>query len=628
MFRRIHILILGSIIILLLMYMLDSCTFNSRPASDEELQKIILADSLSRSEPARADSILRAILADSLNINKNILNRALIGYSSLYVDKGNLDSCDIILKRVEQDISSITDTIVLIKYHLTRGYYFHTQEDFEETQKHFEQGYQLAKGIGNIANQHAFRLNLGDVYYEKGQYELAAKTLTEELRFADSTGNEFNQSIALKSLSKLASSSNNKKEAISYTKRALLLLKKLRDDDEYANQMMNLGVYFKDAGMPDSAVLAYQEAYALMEQRGDLNNLIKVRFNLGNIYKNQGRYAESEKEMNEVIRFCKENGISVGQVYAMNSLASIYAETNRQEESIMAIDSALYLAKKYNQINILSQLYSNQHQILSGFGKYQLAYNSAIHSHLIADSLLNLEKQKEILRLNKRYETERKESENLLLKKDLELQKSHFWLLLVATILGAFALLLLIMVLIRRQKHMQQSKLLIEEKAFRAEQEKRNKEVELEKTTIEKQLKEQELVYQSLVQADLVLVNRSVKENLSRFKLLFTRKKDQDDFQKTLDSLTRDATRDPLSEFELLFKQLHTSFYEKLLAAAPDLSKTELQVCAMLRLNLSSKDIARLINLNVSTIEITRHHIRKKLNLEHSDTLTTFLITL
>ena len=108
----------------------------------------------------------------------------------------------------------------------------------------------------------------------------------------------------------------------------------------------------------------------------------------------------------------------------------------------------------------------------------------------------------------------------------------------------------------------------------------------------------------------------------------FSRKRDQEEFEQMLSELTREANREPMSEFDLLFRKLHASFYEKLLQLCPDLSRAELQVCALVRLNLNSKDIARLINISVSTVETTRHHIRKKLSLEPGDNLTSFLITI
>ena len=81
-----------------------------------------------------------------------------------------------------------------------------------------------------------------------------------------------------------------------------------------------------------------------------------------------------------------------------------------------------------------------------------------------------------------------------------------------------------------------------------------------------------------------------------------------------------------MNDFEVMFKQIHSGFYEKMLALSPDLSRSELQICALLRLNLSSKDISRVANLSIPTVEVTRHHIRKKLNLDQKESLTSYLI--
>lgn len=617
-----------AVIILISIVWIASCQTHTKSENINTSRLLKTADSLSGLNISDADSLYILLLKDSSSLTIAQYARAALGLIMIYSEKEYLDSSDRLLAKIEPVIPLLDDTFILVKYHLAKGYYLSQQGDFTETQRQYEEGLRLSKLSKNTENQHAFRLNLGQIAYDMGKFEQATKILTEELRFADSTRNLYNQALALSSLAKVSSAANNHQEAINYSKKALLLLEGLGDKHQYASVLMNLGIYYKNYDMLDSALVAYQQAYATMEALGDTPGMIKVRFNIGNIYKNKGKLMEAEAEMKQVLQFCLDNQIISGQVFSMNSLASIYKETGRYSLSVLTMDSALSLAKSNHLITALPNLYENHHKILSESGLFRQAYLSSLESRTLSDSLLSIEKQKGILALNIRYEIEKKESENRQLKVDLAQQKTHFWLLLSVTVLGGFVFLLIVYLILSRQKQLKQLRMLIEERAIRAEQEKKNKEIELEKTMIEKQLKEQELVYQSLVQADLVLVNRSMKENLSRFKDLFSRKKDQDDFQHTLDSLTRDAKRDPLAEFELLFKQLHASFYEKLLLCAPDLTKTELQVCAMLRLNLSSKDIARLINLNVSTIEITRHHIRKKLNLEHSDTLTTFLITL
>lgn len=620
--------LIGTFIFILFILLFWSCESIVQEKEIAASAIINLADSISSIQPQTADSMYRIMLNDSSPDNLWGYTQALIGLAMLYNDRAHYDSCKIMLGRAEQTLENIDDTIVFTKFHLAKGYLNNSIGNYEEAERHYTEGLRLAKLSGNAENQHAFRLNLGQVNLETGKYAQAAKILTEELKFADSSGNEFNQSLALKSLAKVAHSANNLPDAIALSKRSLQILKRIRVSDEYSSQLMNLGIYFKDAGMNDSAMAAYREAFRLIAERGDSLGMIRVRFNMGNVLKNQKKYDEAEYEMKQIMRFCKSHNITEGQIFAMTALSKIYKETGRLQQSVASVDSALALARKQNLVTVFSRLYNNQHEVLAALGRYQEAYESSLKSHLIADSLLNIEKQKEILLLNTRYETGKKEAENLVLQKDVEIRKSHFRFLMLASVLGSISLLIFIYLLIVRQKQLKQQKLLSEEKANKAELENKNKEIELENARIEKQLKEQELVYQSLVQADLVLVNRSVREKLTHFRLAISRKKDQDDFQQTLDSLTRDASRDPLAEFEMLFRQLHVSFYEKLLSLAPDLSKSELQVCAMLRLNLSSKDIARLTNLNLTTIEITRHHIRKKLNLEQTDTLNTFLIAI
>ena len=78
-------------------------------------------------------------------------------------------------------------------------------------------------------------------------------------------------------------------------------------------------------------------------------------------------------------------------------------------------------------------------------------------------------------------------------------------------------------------------------------------------------------------------------------------------------------------DFELWFTEVHTTFYSSLREVCPVLSESELKVCALLRLNLVSKDIARVMNIQPASINIYRHRIRKKLNLESEDTLSSFL---
>ncbi len=68
-------------------------------------------------------------------------------------------------------------------------------------------------------------------------------------------------------------------------------------------------------------------------------------------------------------------------------------------------------------------------------------------------------------------------------------------------------------------------------------------------------------------------------------------------------------------DFEKYFTEVHPDFYTKLKSIYPDLTQNEIRVCAMLKLNLNTKQIAEVFRKTSKSIEVTRTRIRQKLRL-------------
>jgi DNA-binding CsgD family transcriptional regulator len=483
----------------------------------------------------------------------------------------------------------------------------------------YEQGLEIARKTGNVKEQNDFILGLGSIRQGEGNYPEAVRIFTEASKLAAGSRNIENQALALENIGLTLSFTGDNREAIRYIRQALEIRKNHNLLREYAMGLQNLGITYRKLDLLDSALIYYRQAQEILTGLHDSNTLVKVRYNTGLVLKNQKKYREARQAMEEVLAICRRKGITDGEVYALHTLAAITDEEGKTRDGLKYSDSAIMLAKKCGIISNLPSFLERKQDLLAKTGNYKAAYETALRSRELSDSLLSLDKQKEIALLKTRFDTERKESENILLKKNLQFQHSRLIFMAGILVLSALAFVFIVLMLIYRNKHLRQLKLLAEEKAYREEQEKRNKELELEKARLEASLQEtriRDLEYQS-----------KLKEQELVFQSLI-RKKDQEEFIQSLNEITREASRDPLSEFELTFQQLHPSFFEKLLAQNPSLTKTQLHICAMVRLNLSSKDIARLLNLSISTIETTRHHIRKKLKLENADSLGNYLITI
>ncbi|WP_245547688.1 hypothetical protein [Galbibacter orientalis] len=79
------------------------------------------------------------------------------------------------------------------------------------------------------------------------------------------------------------------------------------------------------------------------------------------------------------------------------------------------------------------------------------------------------------------------------------------------------------------------------------------------------------------------------------------------------------------SEFEARFTAINQSFYDSLKEKFPHLTQTDQKICALVRLNFPSKDMARLLGISVESVHTSRYRLRKKLNLRREDNLEDFI---
>jgi DNA-binding CsgD family transcriptional regulator len=77
--------------------------------------------------------------------------------------------------------------------------------------------------------------------------------------------------------------------------------------------------------------------------------------------------------------------------------------------------------------------------------------------------------------------------------------------------------------------------------------------------------------------------------------------------------------------FETYFDEVHEEFFKRLKGKYPEISPREMRLCAYIRMDLTSKEIAVLLNITDRGVEISRYRLRKKLELPRETNLSTFL---
>ena len=80
--------------------------------------------------------------------------------------------------------------------------------------------------------------------------------------------------------------------------------------------------------------------------------------------------------------------------------------------------------------------------------------------------------------------------------------------------------------------------------------------------------------------------------------------------------------------FKEAFDSADNNFLKKVKESHPSLTPNDLRLCAYLRLNLSSKEIAPLLNISVRSVEIKRYRLRKKIDLPHEKGLVEYILSI
>lgn len=244
--------------------------------------------------------------------------------------------------------------------------------------------------------------------------------------------------------------------------------------------------------------------------------------------------------------------------------------------------------------------------------------------------------------LRYKYETEMLENRLFKAEEKSVLQRKQLQFVLVLLALIAFVMVAVVLFLSMKRKKAILMKQLAEEKAAKTIEESKARKLSLEQVKIEHELekqkaaankllaekKEQELLLNALRRTESMNLQKDIMARLLPFVTKLSRKTDRDAFESLLNEFRVEPGNDPMGQFESVFKQAYGDFYAKLVETATDLTRAEIQVAVLLRLNLTSKEIAHILSLNTSTVERTRHQLRQKLNLEPSQQLVAWLMGL
>ncbi len=513
--------------------------------------------------------------------------------------------------------------------------------------------YKLAVELNDHENMITQLMHMGIASVYTGNYDTALILLKEAMQIADSLGMDEQHSMLTNNIGQVYLATNKNNIALGYYLEAYNYYQKIDDKQEMArlliniaavyyslkdydkslaniqksrslfigvddtvmanNLLSNIGQLHSDMQNYDSAYYYFRKGLKITVRDNNLEYQMYLYNNIGLVDMNTGKKMIALQNLKKSVDLSLQINYPYQTASSLLNIAELYLKFEDVDSAFLYVENAKIYVMMTGNDEVTSRMHQYYYEIYKATGKPQKALDNFIAYSTIEDSLQSLERLSRIDELQIQFETANKELEINRLTNEVEMEKvRRFWAILLSV-----ALLLLVVFVVFYFRQKRKSLLL------------RNSLIEKDAEILKEKLalQNKDLACKALNLAQVSQMKQSLIGELKKLTQVSNADGKKQIFS-IIKNIGSDADKQAWDEFEARFEQVFSGFYNNLTEQYPDLSPSERKVCAFLKLNMSTKEIAALLHVSDRTVESTRYNIRRKINLNTEDNLITHLQTL
>ena len=453
----------------------------------------------------------------------------------------------------------------------------------------------------NIANLFRTRSDLTKAL----EFGFSALNIYEELKDSSRVA------VAANAIGRYYSDISEWEKALEFYRKSLALN---RDDlRTRGNVINNIGSLYHDQNEYDSASIYFDRALEIQSEAKDLKGVAITLGNIGIIHAVEGNTDKAIEYYNRSIEMKKELVDFFGISYSYINMGNLHRNIGKYDEARKYYKTAIAYTDTAEAKGVKAACYQRWARSERRAGNEQYAIELEMKSRDLEIEVMRERQESEIKQLEAAFNLDKREKELMISEQNvLLLEKDQRIKLIQLTILIVALILMSVIFYIQRSKT--------------------KKERELEQTR--NKLLEGELEHKSNELSSFTInfiQKQDMMEELSG--IIGEIKKRQvplnlKDKVSELDQIISRQTRNDKEweDFRIYFEKVHNNFFKNLKAQFPDLSISELRLAALIKLKLSIKESASVLGISPDSVKTARYRLRNKLNLEHEQNLTSFLI--
>lgn len=371
--------------------------------------------------------------------------------------------------------------------------------------------------------------------------------------------------------------------------------------------LSNIGVNLNDTKRYKEAIPYFEKALTYYEKNNLILDLAMDSNNLGNSYFELGQLDEAQKQYQNALKY-NENRDDWYITLTLKNLGLIEYTKGNFENALVYYRNALKNAESNEKKDFLALTYRDIADAYAGYGNYKNAFEYSRKYNVLNSEIFSEQSDAKINELEIKYQTEKKAQEIINQKNEIDLLNTknrvnnlQKWLLglgFLFAVLGLYALY---------------------------QRNKRNK-LAKENAQAELEYKKKELTTHALHLAKKNEVLNDLKDKAKVFKADANA---DPGYQMLIQTINFDLQDDNNWEnFRKYFEEVHKDFNANAQQKFPNITTNDLRLMALMKMNLSSKEIANILNISSDGIKKARQRLRKKMGIDSNASLEATIIAI
>ena len=473
--------------------------------------------------------------------------------------------------------------------------------NFDEAIAFGEQALAIYRELGNMERVSAMYNNIGNSFRNQGEIIKALEYHMESLRIKEEIGVD-DEALAASywNIGNLHGDIPNLAESNVWYRKAEKVYAELELEQDLVAIRYNLGLNLSDMDSLDQA-MAYFESAIEYYIANDLHNDLAAAYdNLGQLQSEAGKLELSESYFLRSLDISQRYGERTLVGLTNRRLGRLYTRLGRYSEAEELLLSALTISQETGVRKKMITDYLALAELEAARGNYRTAYEYHVEYAKLENEVLNEESLERINELEIRYQTARKEKELLQQESEIEILEQKTRAARAQNLLLIFAIIAALIVFASVYYGLRQ-------KVQRTR-------VENEQLDRELTFKKSELTGFTLQLAHKNELLEELKGRLRDVKSDVQDKNKINGIMRTIDHNLQDA--DSWEHFQRRFEEVHKDFNSNAKSQFPAVTANDLRLMSLIKMNLSSREIANLLNISQDGIKKARYRLRKKMDLD------------